>query len=82
MTSPASAFEKVDHTSKITTTLQKHSPGMQTLLNLHHVLMIAAQNDTDGAETWSTPTNPTNQLPIQCANNNKQVNEMDSNYCI
>ena len=53
MTSPASACEEVDHTSKITTTLQKHSPGMQTLLNVHHVLMIAGQNDTDGAGTRS-----------------------------
>ena len=58
MTSPASACEEVDHTSKITTTLQKHSPGMQTLLNLHHVLMIAAQNDSDGAVTRSTPKGP------------------------
>ena len=60
MTSPASACEEVDHTNKITTTLQKHSPGMKTLLNLHHVLMIAAQNDTDGAETGQhLPNQPT-----------------------
>ena len=58
MTSPASACEEVDHTIKIITALQKRSLGMQTLLNVHHVLMIATQNNSDGAVTRSTPKGP------------------------
>ena len=44
----------------------RHTYVLWTLLlcpwgfKLHHVLMIAAQNDTDSAETWSIPTQPTN----------------------
>ena len=79
MTSTASACEEVDHTIRLLLHY-RNSPSMRKLLNAHHV------DDSSSKQHWwcrdSVNTHPPTQHPIQCAKNNKQVNEVDGNYCI
>ena len=47
MTLPASAYEEVGSRGKITVTLQDHSLGVQTLLSMHHKMLMMRSSSKD-----------------------------------
>ena len=74
MISPASASQEVGHSSKITTTLPKHSVCMLTLLNVHHMLMGC----TVAAQKTLTMQHLVNSHPHSVLTHNKEVNEVNT----
>ena len=74
MISPAAASQEVGHSSKITTTLRKHSVYMLTLLNVHHMLMGC----TVAAQKTLTMQHLVNSRPHSVLIHNKEVNEVNT----